>query len=151
MTFWGATGLITDEDNLKKIKSLYQQYVESPVHRFKSCFECIVILQIDPDTPNNESRSVADENYATFRAKYMMPIAIFEKRDPRMTREYIDNTSYHKTLTYEVGSLANVEDFDNDIDMVSSAGIHYFKSIDAAYYWNPPTKKPFLWKNDGSL
>jgi antitoxin component YwqK of YwqJK toxin-antitoxin module len=90
-------------------------------------------------TITNETRKgVVCEKYAKFRANRLKVIRIFNFEDltecNMITNEYSVFPSI-KTIYY-VKHIAECDEFTEDLDVVCGGGIHYFKSIIAAYFYN---------------
>jgi antitoxin component YwqK of YwqJK toxin-antitoxin module len=105
----------------------------------------------------NESRTdVKNPKYAKFRADRVKVICIFSKLNPNIKINAIENTSYKKrNLTYIVGRYIGVSNYDNNLNNVCAPGIHYYKSVEAAFYHEITyntiyTGKYCVWLDDGS-
>ena len=122
---------------------------------FKSCKDWIVVMKKNPDTETNELRSVVNEMYAKYRANKLRVIKIFNKLNPTATVSHVSSNAYEKkSITYRVGQCVYVKevDFDTDMNNVCSTGIHYFKSVEAAFYFELPKKYTgpyYKWSSDG--
>jgi hypothetical protein len=129
---------------LKEIKLLYKHYIDDPQYVYKICSDSwIVIMKKLPDTITNEERhNVIDPRYAKFRADKLDVCIIFSVADPLKTQKSIMNTRGNKTLLYTINEIVKPDCFDNEPDIVCTTGIHYFKSICAAYYFR---QMSFLW------
>lgn len=118
---------------------------------FKSCqIYWIVVLRILDDTKTTQKRDgVYNSNYAKFRGDKFEVVHIFNKLDPSMTIQSVTNSIYAtKRLEYYVGQIADVskvkyhilpsqplyDNFDGNINIVCSSGIHFYESVEAAYY-----------------
>jgi hypothetical protein len=92
-----------------------------------------------PDTRTNEARkNVDDDKYAKFRADKMKVILIFDIKNPDCQIDSIDNpppAPRASFLIYKKGEIILPDGFDEDVDKICSQGIHYFKTLDAAYFW----------------
>jgi hypothetical protein len=132
--------------HLDKIKEKYKTYLESSKYVFKYCKEysyinhkyndTIIILQKLEDTLTNESRKdVVDEKYAKFRANKLLVVLIFDINDLNIEYESIINILQIKTI-YKKGEIVFPDNFDKNLNKVCSNGIHYFKTIDAAFYYS---------------
>jgi antitoxin component YwqK of YwqJK toxin-antitoxin module len=115
---------------------------------FKSCLKkWIVVLHKLTDTITNESRSNAkDLMYAKFRANKLLVVCVVNK----FTQKSIDNitNSVHKekTIIYKKGEIIEVNDFDENLENICAPGIHYFKSPEAAFYYEIPNNYFGLYK-----
>lgn len=130
-TYWTIT-LITLDDLIKIINGYIP---ENPDIVYKSCGDFIVILKKLNDTITNENRcDVVDSKCAKFRANKLFTKMIINKFTGELIPE-IANTSYSNKIVYKVGKVMVVDNYDFNINTICAPGIHYFKSIDAAYYF----------------
>ena len=105
---------------------------------FKSCQkEWIVILQKINNTITNESRTnVIDHIYAKFRGNHFLVVDIINKFDINKHIDEITNSYYaYDIINYKKGEIVKSNSFDEDLINVCSNGIHYFKSIEPAFYY----------------
>lgn len=125
---------------LQKIKDCYPHFFTNSTQLvFKSCADCIVVLEKTPNTITNEHRfelcdDLYDQKYAKYRGSEFMVVLIFKKSNPSCTIEKIKNTSYRDTIEYVTGTLVKVENFDKST-VICAPGIHYFKSITCAFFF----------------
>lgn len=137
---------------LQKLFERFPQYfMDNPLYDdsyvFKSVGNVLVVLQKMDETITNETRDVFDKKFAHYRADKLKVIAFFYKLDIDF---YIEEKSVRSvfltygvyqanryTLNYEIGKEVSVTDYDMKLDKVDSTGIHYFKSIEAAYFYEP--------------
>jgi antitoxin component YwqK of YwqJK toxin-antitoxin module len=125
---------------------------------YKSCDVWIVVLEILPDTVTNESRSdISNERYAKYRANKLLVIDIVHKVDPSKKINSVQNTYYHEKVTYTIGGVTQVENFDYNLNTVCSAGIHFFRSYKAAFFYEfnsnsieNYTGNQYSWYNNGN-
>lgn len=118
------------------IRSLYEKYISDSSYVYKSCEgKFIVVLQLDPTTKTNETRTnVVDKAFAKYRAEKAHVVLIINKFDPTETIQYVHNSVYNMKLKYEVGKEVKAHFFDKKLNDVCTGGIHYFKSIECAFY-----------------
>jgi antitoxin component YwqK of YwqJK toxin-antitoxin module len=142
---------------LDEIKILYKRYIDDPVNVYKKCRDqWIVIMKPLPGTRTNESRdNVRDPGYAKFRANKLKVLVIFSIFDPSKRMRAIINT-YDDTvkLKYKVNKIVRPDNFDNNLNRICAGGVHYFKSIDAAFYWGSRYFKSghwCQWYSDGQI
>lgn len=115
-----------------------------PEYVYKSCCEnsgpnYLVILEKLEDTLTNEARTgVVDATYAKFRADKLKVVGIIDTSYPDKKPAMIThvNKDLGKSLVYIVGQIVLPDHFDPDIDVVCATGIHYFKSLEAAFFYN---------------
>jgi hypothetical protein len=72
--------------------------------------------------------------YSQYRANKLRVTLIFNKFDPFDIVEYIYNTNYHKSIKYEINKIVEEDDYNMDLNKIYTSGIHYFKTIEAAFY-----------------
>ena len=116
------------------IKKVHKDYINNDNYVFKSCGGYIVILKKTEDTLTNQERIVVDDKFAKYRANKLMVIKIFNKLRPSSCIPEIFNTVSQTRLKYVVGTMV-VSDYNDDINIVCGSGIHYFKSVEAAFYY----------------
>lgn len=105
-------------------------------------------------TRTNEGRKdVVDIDHAKFRGDGFMVIRIINLNNPHMTVEQQINKGYGIMTIYQVGAVVRPDRYDDQIDVVCSGGIHYFKTLMTAYYYRPPparyTGKWMMWHDNG--
>ena len=119
--------------NFEKKNKLLKEKLQ---YVYKTCSRCIVIMKFLSDTRTNEKRkNVANPLYAKFRADKLFVVAIINIHDFYNFATTLNN-NYDIKTKYEVGQIVRPNFFDENIDKICSHGIHYFKTIDAAYYYN---------------
>jgi len=103
---------------------------------YKSCGHWVVIMKKLPETLTNETRNnIINKSYAKFRANTLHVVLIIHKLNISKTINSIHNTVYHKKIIYRVGRTINIKNFDLDLDTICSAGIHFFCSYKAAFFF----------------
>lgn len=72
--------------------------------------------------------------YAKYRANKLKVIVIFDINDPfNIKSSYINY--FKKNIThYIINEIVVPDSFDKDKDIICSGGIHYYKTIDVAYF-----------------
>lgn len=134
---------MSDSDELddmcnKKLQEIYEYFgdiISNTSYGYKSCREYIVVLEIRGVT--NESRGTyktIDKNYAKFRTSLAKVKLIFHKFDLTFV-DSIRNNIYSKNITYTVGQFVSPDLFDDNLNSVCAGGIHYFKTIESAFYY----------------
>src|SRR5688500_6099539 len=144
---------MTQIDMLDYIKETYKQYIdidcENPVYVYKMCNSnnnyWLVIMKKLPNTITNESRKyVQDKKYAKFRASELEVIAIINIQDAKTidtinniyrVRNIMGNAISFSNIIYKIGCKVKPDRFDFNLDVICSNGIHYFNSIEAAYFY----------------
>lgn len=124
-------------NNLVEIKNKYKDYINDPDCVYKSCDKVyIVVLKKLTDTNTNESRDVADINYAKFRADKLLVVNIIAKFDISQKIDKTCNSVYKNTrVEYKIGEIVSVNNFETNLSVVCAPGIHYFKTIEPAFYY----------------
>lgn len=91
--------------------------------------QTIITIEIPEDALTNESRiGILDPDFAEYRANKAHIVKGSGKSNYR-------NPYYAKPLIYNEGEIVYPDRWDTDIQIVSTHGIHYFKTYDAAYAW----------------
>lgn len=130
----------------------------------------LVIMKKLPDTKTNEARNgIVDEKYAKFRANKLMVIHIIDMNNPDLSeinpKKYVVNEFMYwndgfgrvidKKMRYDVGQIVEPDCYDEHIDAVCTNGIHYYKSIVAAFYQKSIPEKytgtVLKWHSNGSF
>ena len=137
--------------------------MDDPSYVYKLCDnKWLVIMKKNTDTKTNESRSnCVDTEYAKFRASQLDVIMIINVNDGTNV-ESIDNTYINvygdkeSHIMYTVNKRVEADNFDTELNEVCSNGIHYFKSIKAAYFYRNVNKVPsgytgewYSWHDNG--
>ena len=65
----------------------------------------------------------------------------------KTTRDSICNSVYeHKQIVYKKGEIIEVEDFDGNLNEVYATGIHYYKTMEVAFYLELKTDRDGEWR-----
>jgi hypothetical protein len=140
---------------LEELKVDCKEYIDNPIYKYKLCTEYtttkkyLVILKNDEKTKTNEERKVVDSLRAKYRANQLIVVKIIlidfdavNNADPFNENKKIIDKLKHRPehikcdhIIYEVGKLVKADAFEDDINKVCAGGIHYFKSIDPAFYY----------------
>ena len=111
-------------------------YLEDDKYVFKSCGNYIVVLEKLDDTRTNELRTnISDPKYAKYRANKLKVLLIIHKFDPSNILEKVENSYYKKKVVYITNEIIEIDDYDYDLNVVGTRGIHYFKTIEQAFFW----------------
>lgn len=108
---------------------------------YKSCREkYIVVMEKLHDTQTNENRAdVVNKNTAKFRASKLNVLLIINLLDGTTDKTNIVSIFWgvdkQRTTRYTVGSIVEPNYYDQNIDVVCSNGIHYFRSLEPAYFY----------------
>lgn len=131
-------------NSLEYIEQKCKEYIDDPLCVYKMCQtkkgQWLVIMRKLPETTTNEIRNnVFDIKYAKFRANKLKVVVIINVNNGNVIKS-IDNTYYghhffKSRITYTVGDIVTPDKFDNNLDNVCSHGIHYLKTIKAAFFY----------------
>ncbi len=110
---------------------------------FKKCtdvtefYNCIVILKKPSENfQSNEDRiGIINKNFAKFRCNGLITVAIYDLYLQQF-RNSLDhslciNYNFHKIL-YQVGKLSIPHEYNKDVSIICTSGLHYFLSLEAA-------------------
>ncbi len=101
--------------------------------RYKACRNSIIILELLNDTITNEKRNnVINDKYSKFRCDKAKVISIINVKTQEKIKE--DLSIYDNGFTYSLGEVAETW-FNTHLDNICTAGIHYFKTKEAALSW----------------
>jgi antitoxin component YwqK of YwqJK toxin-antitoxin module len=143
---------ISNNKHLIALLKKCAKYTKSEYYVYKSCCDVLskkdktsrkwlVVMKKIKETKTNEDRSkVIYFNNAKFRENKLKDIKIFNKNNPDKTKKMIINEYENKKLRYTVGRIVKIDDYDEDIEIVCSNGIHYFKTLEPAYYYGDMQK-----------
>lgn len=129
---------------LKRIIDLHQNLIDELGSNiaFKLCHGThLIFMEKLPDTITNEDRRyVFDMSCAKFRAnklrvRLIVNITNLDDVSNLVINTYADYNT-HSTVCYQTNRIVEPDDFDNNIEVVCSSGIHYFKSIEPAFNYN---------------
>jgi antitoxin component YwqK of YwqJK toxin-antitoxin module len=95
--------------------------------------------KLDTSLTNENRKDIIDINYAKCRADKLLVILIFDIYKPENQFDFIFNRYFddkcNSEIIYRKGEIVTPDKFDENLDKVCSNGIHYFKTIDAAFYY----------------
>ncbi len=123
---------------LEKLKDECKIYLNNPIFVFKKCGEFIVVLEKPEDVLCNEMRTgIIDKNFAKFRANGLWcKFIIHFKTFACPTKIRHDVVYGTKNIVYKIGEFITPDDYNKDIEKVCTNGIHYFLTLEAAFYYN---------------
>jgi antitoxin component YwqK of YwqJK toxin-antitoxin module len=133
----------SNDKNLDRIINACSKYISDSSCVYKTCRDIknelsywLIVLQKLAGTLTNEHRdNVIDENYAKFRGDKFKVVDIINIDDPSVTTKSIVN-KYDDILTeYIIGKVVYPDKYNDDINVIATHGIHYFKSLIAAYLY----------------
>ena len=110
---------------------------------YKSCSTAdeswIVVLELTKYARTNQTRLLASDpnrKYAKFRSSLLKVIDIINKFDQTKTIDSIESSVYTESkVKYVKKKIVKSNLFDCDLSEVCSNGIHFFESIEAAFYY----------------
>lgn len=98
---------------------------------YKSAKDCVVTLEIPADALTNENRhNVINKQYGQFRTNRAKVLSVEQIVDGKQIDKICSD--FNNTFIYKVGKIAEVKDYDTNIEHTSSTGIHYFLSKELA-------------------
>lgn len=98
---------------------------------YKAGKNSLITLELLPESVTNESRKdIFDPNFTKYRTNMAKVISIHNITSGDVM-DY-DVSDYDNSFVYRVGQIVTPEYFDYSLDIVSSGGIHYFKTKEAA-------------------
>jgi len=122
--------------SLEEVTKTLQEYINNPLFVFKICKNSIVVLKKLEDTITNESRSdVVDKNYAKFRGNKFYVEKIINLTTLEEMKEDTNWIHFKKNITYVSGTTVEELGFESKLDQVCAQGIHYFLTLEPAYYY----------------
>jgi hypothetical protein len=134
---------------LDHLKNECKQYIEDPECVYKLCDnKWLVIMKKLPDTITNELRKdVKNANNAKFRANKLNVLKIINVFDGTTTQSIL-NQFNNSSVIYIVDKDVFPNRYDKNPNNICSCGIHYFKTIDAAFYYQKNVQPNFsgVWK-----
>uniref|UniRef100_A0A6C0ECJ5 Uncharacterized protein n=1 Tax=viral metagenome TaxID=1070528 RepID=A0A6C0ECJ5_9ZZZZ len=140
---------------IQQVKEKLNKYDGNQLYVFKKCSNSIVTLKKLEDTITNEKRrNVVNKKYAKFRGNKFYVENIFNivtLEEEKSVKSVYKNSQ----LTYVMGEIIEEKDYDTDIHKICSAGIHYFLTIEPAYYLELDRRTfngdHFVWFDNGQL
>lgn len=114
----------------------YNEYIDNSQYVYKSCQKnWIVIMKILDDSKTNMNRTkIINPKTAKYRADKLEVVLIFNKFDIDKTcNEIINSYCILSKLKYKVGEIVKVDNYNENIEIISSYGVHFFKCIMRAY------------------
>lgn len=119
------------------LKAYFDELPYDPLAVYKSCHNYVVRMLKLSDTITNESRyGVHNKKFAKFRGSKFLVTHIVDKLNPSVAIEQITNSQSSRITTYKINEIVIPDKFDTSLDRVCTNGIHYFLSIEAAFYYD---------------
>ncbi len=106
---------------------------------YKKDYCCLVVLRRPKsDFKSNESRSgIIDKNFAKFRCNGLITVAIYDLFGKKFINSLVHTPNFRAPpILYVVDQLSKPDEFEEEIEIVCSSGIHYFLSLEAALNYN---------------
>ncbi len=129
---------------------------------YKKCSDSIiVVLEYTENTKHTERRrhiNFDNAHFAKFRASELKVIDILDFKTNQKLTTYEHSWQKNSKTTeifqiqYIVGEIIRpINGFETDINKICAAGIHYFKSLDAAFYYGEmPENYSGQWRTSNS-
>lgn len=130
---------LEDSLNILKNNTIIKKCLLNDQYVFKSAgkkADFIVVLKKVIDTVTNEKRKgVINNMYAMFRGNIFFVEYIVNKFQKKEL-ETIESSSQYGgiRLNYNLSSIISEPKYDNEVNNICTTGIHYFKSLEAAFY-----------------
>jgi len=156
------------DSTLDCIRLMYHQYISDPecvykmctdgtVHRDDPTSKWLVVMKKESDTKTNENReNILDPFHAKYRADKLRVLKIINVNDIETTTDSVHhrNQTFGYSAIYTVGSIVKSYNFNENIQEVCSNGIHYYKSLESAFFHRSMpdgyTGRWFCQNSDGS-
>ena len=129
---------------LEYIKRICEPYINDFMCVYKLCLnEWLIVMKKQIHTMTNEKRkNIWNPTCAKFRANELLVITIININNG-ISIDCIENTFNGSTITYVTGKRVTATQFDTKLDNICSHGIHYFKSVDVAFYYRKVVPKRY--------
>ncbi len=104
---------------------------------FKRCSDNILVLKrpLENFQSNEKRKDVFDPNFAKFRCNGLFVVEIIEVTNVFKNLLSINHKWNSTKIRYTVGEIVKPDYFDFDLDLVCGHGIHYFLTLEAAFYY----------------
>lgn len=122
------------EENYTK---LYEECKKYPAdYVYKRIREYIIVMRkpLDFFKCNEMRKDVKNKYFAKMRANYLFVVAIIHCQTLTYIQSIMHQFNEYPSLVYRVNQCVIPDNYDADIDCVCTFGIHYFLSLEAAYY-----------------
>lgn len=140
--------------NLKTIMQICEKYIKDDKYVYKIIMSnskrYLIVLEKLPNTKTNELRmNIANKKTAKFRGSIFKVECIIDTENPNLDVEITSirnsrDTLYATGTWYTTGKNVEPDEYDEDIKLVCSNGIHFFKEPEVAYFYDfDPKKKKF--------
>ena len=125
---------------------------EQPMWRYKKCGEYIVVIELQKDSKTNETRPTVNvPKFAKFRTNKARIVDIHHMTTHERIKSVKSTVYKKKTTIYNTDEIIEICDYIDDINVICSSGIHYFKSYEPAYYCNKKDGFIKQWHKEGHL
>lgn len=139
---------------LAKLRAVYSDFLRTNMCIFKRCDHSkLVVMEKLPESRTNEHRhNVADFKRAKFRTDVVKTLGIYDLHTQKPLRSVVNQFRNHRSI-YSVGQLTRANDFENNPHIVRGPGIHYFNTLENAFFFRAPLKSYsgpwFMWYSSG--
>lgn len=118
------------------LENKLEPYIEDDSYVYKSCLEWIVVLQkLDSTITNEDRKDIKYSMSAKHRANMLKVVDIIHKFSDEQCHEITNSVHLENKITYKIGNIVKVNDYDTNINEVCSTGIHYFRDPLPAFYY----------------
>lgn len=143
-------------NNLVTLKNICNGLINVNRCVYKRCAHSkLVVMEKLPETRTNEKRTnVSNFLFAKFRADMLKTVAIFDIHNPQKRIHRVANRFKDDCVEYSVGNVTVASGFDESLNLVKGRGLHYFHTLDCAFYFRDPVKSYsgpwYEWYHSGS-
>lgn len=109
---------------------------------FKKCSDCIIVLQ-KPKSEflcNEMRKDIYDPNFAKFRANRLFVKDIIHYK-LKTHLSFLPHKNDCTKIVYMINSCAKADKFESNLEEICTNGIHYFLTLEAAFYYELKTIK----------
>ena len=131
----------TKSELLSLFETIYAKYMDDPKYVFKSTGDALIVLKKLKSTRTNETRKVADPKCSIYKADTLYVVSIRNLYDPLKTMKSV-SSHYDSSFIYETRKTMKIHNFDDyNLNELCAPGIHYFKTLEPAFYYYIDRKK----------
>lgn len=122
-----------------------EKYTKHDYYVFKVCCDLsrgkystrwfIVMQKLKESITNEKRKDIVDGKHAMYRADRLHVVDIFDMYNPERKVNSTVHTYFDEKIQYKIGKTVRPNFFDNDLNIVNTGGIHYFKTPIAAFYY----------------
>lgn len=129
-------------NTLCALKKACSDFIKPGRFIYKRCNHSkLVVMEKLPVSMTNEQRTnVVNFWHAKFRADMLRTVAIFDMHNPGRRLARVSNTFKDNNVEYSVGHVTVASGFDKSLNLVKGEGLHYFHTLDCAFYFRDPLR-----------